>query len=285
MEYLSNNFFITNLNVFSNLPQNSDVVWDEDTGCFLVTKDSDRCPNPEYTVKHIKEFSEKLIKKFGDFGESCEKKELIQALNEAIIGKYYLGGLLGLAKTYINQSVELSSEISCIIEKLKLIAAKILEQAEVPEEKFSADDWEKAIKASENLPIEEISMAKYRLQYRLTRGLNDLLNTADWGMVNINKIIFGGEYNPTKNWWEKIGHFENGDLYLGAIPISKISGRNDLEELSTLGIGAVLSVVEVFENNDIGYITYGEQDCHSKLCKIPMNEIMKVLHSYSLRSE
>ena len=30
--------------------------------------------------------------------------------------------------------------------------------------------------------------------------------------------------------------------------------------------------------DDIGYITYGEQDCHSKLCKIPMNEIVDSLN-------
>jgi atypical dual specificity phosphatase len=57
------------------------------------------------------------------------------------------------------------------------------------------------------------------------------------------------------NWWSLIGNYGNGNLHLGALPISTFSGKNDLKALEDLGIKAVLSMVDAFENRSEGYLT------------------------------
>lgn len=107
-----------------------------------------------------------------------------------------------------------------------------------PEADFTDDDWIRMLQIIPQLQKEYTGIYKYYVNYASGLTLNQIIS------------------NPLENWWDEICQFQNGSsLFLGALPIiNHRSNRNDLIALKDLGIGAVLSVVEVFENNSAGYI-------------------------------
>jgi len=118
-----------------------------------------------------------------------------------------------------------------------------------PESEFSNEDWEKTMSEVQSLREESIGAFK---KYGQFAG----------ALMYTEANVAVGSWNH----WDKIITFDNGtdpanqpSLYLGALPLVKgVAGRelrNDLEQLKEIGVGAVLSVVEVFENNSEGYIT------------------------------
>lgn len=107
------------------------------------------------------------------------------------------------------------------------------------EEAFSDEEWEEALKGSRPLTVEKPSFFKYYFIYALALAytqLITLLTPRRW----FNKIMATGPYQV--------------NLYLGALPLAT-PFRNDLDILNKEGIGAVLSVVEPFENHSLGWIS------------------------------
>ena len=110
-----------------------------------------------------------------------------------------------------------------------------------PEINFSDDDWAEAMSIVPLLQKEYVGIYKYYINYSSVLTLNQL------------------KFYTQGNWWDEIIKFnDNTSLFLGELPILKgIYGyfeRNDLNTLVKLGIKAVLSVTEIFENNTEGYI-------------------------------
>lgn len=69
--------------------------------------------------------------------------------------------------------------------------------------------------------------------------------------------VVGIQYKSRWAWWNPIIERNGATLYLGALPlVQKICGKtvcNDADTLEQLGIRAVLSVTEPFENNADGF--------------------------------
>lgn len=155
------------------------------------------------------------------------------------------GGLIGILETYKNDNLilQLKNVISYAYESINEIKKRlnIITQntnLECPEKTFTNDDWENAMRIVPSLQSEYVNMYKYYINYSSILTLN----------------IF-----DKYNWWDEIICFDNNvKIYLGALPIvSNLDTnlkRNDLKSLKDIGVDAVLSVVEVFENNSDGYI-------------------------------
>ncbi len=107
-----------------------------------------------------------------------------------------------------------------------------------PEESYCDQHWENVIAECKNLANHPVSWTTYYVKYSLPLAFNDFMNKFTW------------------DWWNEIGKFEKGKLFLGALPIKRLTGRNDLEKLLDYeNIHAVLSVTEVFENRAKGLMT------------------------------
>lgn len=155
------------------------------------------------------------------------------------------GGLNGLVETYKNDNLilQLKNVISYAYESINIIKKTLNtitqnNNLECPEKTFTNDDWENAMHIIPSLQSEYVNMYKYYINYSSILTLN----------------IF-----DKYNWWDEIICFDNNvRIYLGALPIvsnlDKNLNRNDLKSLKNMGVDAVLSVVEVFENNANGYI-------------------------------
>jgi protein-tyrosine phosphatase len=156
------------------------------------------------------------------------------------------GGIFGLTETYKNDKLilQLKNTISFAkesIDHVQLTLAKLkleeLDKATLvkcPEIHFTDDDWHKVMNIIPSLEKEYVDVYKYYINYSSVLTLN----------------IFNGY-----NWWDEIICFENNcKIYLGGLPIVQNFGRNDLQELQRLGINSVLSVIEIFENNSLGYM-------------------------------
>ena len=148
------------------------------------------------------------------------------------------GGLKGLSDTYPT----ISKEIQNLLLELKInmeIDEYSVEHFKCPEEEFTDIDWQMAMEISSQLTYEYPGYYKYYIQYEASLYWNQFMNTIGlW------------------NWYDKIYDGPNmTELYLGALPLrSNLFYRNDLEALRNLGIGAVLTVTEVFENTTPGYL-------------------------------
>lgn len=91
--------------------------------------------------------------------------------------------------------------------------------------------------------------------YHVTLFYNDVRALAD----RIKSALFKSP--PKWKWWNKVHTSQSGggEIYLGAIPISKqlfgLPLRNDLNTLTqTCGVKAILSAVEEFEINASGLV-------------------------------
>lgn len=123
----------------------------------------------------------------------------------------------------------------------KIINTLDLDSKYCPEVNFSDDDWEYIMNIVPLLKKEYVGIYKYYINYSSTLTFKQL------------------NFYAQGNYWDEIIKFnDKTSLFLGELPIIKgVCGyfeRNDLERLVQLGIKAVLSVTEIFENNTEGYI-------------------------------
>lgn len=155
------------------------------------------------------------------------------------------GGMRGLLLTLNNdpKMVDILVFMCSNINRLKHAIDELDELTQFdslycPEADFTDEDWIRTLQIVPKLQKEYAGIFKYYINYSSILTLNQL------------------SMNFTINHWDEICRFDNGGgLFLGGLPIINYnSGRNDLSDLKNLGIGAVLSVVEVFENNSTGYI-------------------------------
>lgn len=158
------------------------------------------------------------------------------------------GGMRGLLVTLKND-INLPKLIS-IFEFIKINLCALMKAVDeldihklsgplyCPEADFTDEDWIRMLQIVPQLQKEYTGIYKYYVNYASGLTLNQMIT------------------NPSENWWDEICKFENGSsLFLGALPIiNHRFNRNDLTTLTDLGISAVLSIVEVFENNSTGYI-------------------------------
>ncbi len=156
-------------------------------------------------------------------------------------------GMKGLLKTYNTDPLflKLLDVINTMKDSInnikKIVNTLEIEDKYCPEINFTDDDWESAMQIVPSLKKECVGICKYYINYSSVVTLNQL------------KIYGQG------NWWDEIIKFDDKtSLILGELPISKgIYGyfeRNDLDALINLGVKAVLSITEIFENNTEGYI-------------------------------
>lgn len=179
------------------------------------------------------------------------------AIQNAIKGCGEHGGMQGLLKTYpegpihdsLEASINLMKTSACDFARLSrdlgwnqagdMVADGL---PFCPEAFFDDHDWAQAMHTGTQLREESIGLTKYYGNYS-----GALANTQLW--------VSTGQWN----WWDKIDTFGNGtSLFLGALPMARGAAgyewRNDLQEIINAGVGAVLSVVEVFENKASGYV-------------------------------
>jgi protein-tyrosine phosphatase len=107
-----------------------------------------------------------------------------------------------------------------------------------PEDNFTDKDWELSMQNSTQLSYECTGLYKFYVLYSSSLLYNQVMsNMGMW------------------HWFDKIYEFDKCNLYLGAMPLkSSYSNRDDKTIIKNLGVKAVLSLVESFENNSHGYI-------------------------------
>ena len=274
------------LDMFSRLGSNTYIRYDRITG-FVPTGgvySSIPLVQTSVTIWHAHSFSE-IISQFEKFSEKIKKcaKNILQeglytpdanlkrrrfneiqlmhnAVESALGGAQENGGMYGLLLTYKEESI--AKQLITAISQMKhaVINAKV--QADslypetlsqfgflleeplpyCPEKYFSEIEWEQALTISKGLKIESPSLYKYygnfctALNFNLGKNLLSSWNI--WDEI----IELKGQNGTTK-------------LVLGSLPLKIESlNRNDATDLDTLGIQAVLSVVEVFENQTLGNV-------------------------------
>lgn len=242
--------------------------------------------SPEDTAGQIAKFSRELLNKIEESVSTaasgdellCRKtfRQIIfvcQRINLAIRGRAEDGGLGGAPKTYKSYG-EASDKIETAIVEMKEGALKALktlrdklpekellgddklvamttycydpeEKPECPEEKYTDEEWEQAIIQSANLKKEMVGMMQYYGRYSIGLLYNQLRSYV---------CSFSGTEDTGWDWYNKIGDYENGTLFLSGLPI-KSTGTDSLADMKREKIGAVLSVTEVFETLSEGYIT------------------------------
>ncbi len=108
-----------------------------------------------------------------------------------------------------------------------------------PEEVFSTKNWESVMAMTQHLFLEKPGIFKYVFLYSFSLLL-----------TQVASIVFA------QNWWNKITTTgpHKVPIYLGALPLIT-PFKNDLENLKKENIGAVLTLVEPFENHSTGWIS------------------------------
>ncbi len=165
-------------------------------------------------------------------------------LNEALSNRNFQS----LSET-VTKDPETCKQISLAIETLKKhadtlnqltnIYKRSLSATSCKEENWTDKQWEDAIIKSSKSEIEAPSRAKYYLNYCAANLFNQGMGVFGWEPWN---TIFTSENGPK--------------LVLGALPVkSHMSNWDDLENLKKDKIGAVLSTVEMFENNTSSGVT------------------------------
>ena len=203
-------------------------------------------------------------------------------IDHAIVGESNEGGLKGLLTTY----EEIQPSLQESIEKMKKDACEALEGIYdllkkeenfppdlcgiigeeksssalpyCPEEFFTDEEWEQTIETCSSLRAECVGLLKYAT-YSFTLKINETLNAVNH-YTALAAHLLGIDWQEHWHWWDKILTLDNGSsLYLGALPLIKeafgFTYRNDLEDLKSEKITAILTVVEVFENISQGAMT------------------------------
>lgn len=269
------------LATFGHLPANTSVHYARNDNCMVTGGVYSSIPGIQTVANIFKgHASSDFLAKFELFCErvkQCAQESLSQgmltqdialkrrkfneihlinnALESALGGYEDGGGMYGLLATYqediiINQLISAISQMKhSLVDIVKQTSCWYLESQSAfglsnldplpycPEEHFTDEEWEQAIAISKDLKIESPSLVKYYGKFCTPLLYNQAMNLfSDW------------------NLWDEIFESENNaKLFLGALPLKAEYGdRNDAHELQKLGIQAVLSIVEKFENHSLG---------------------------------
>lgn len=266
MEHLNKNYFnnLINLDTFSRLPFNTDIHLSK-IGYFIPTAGKlsgivgaqtisnmyngynseqlaldlhqyfkETCENVQNMIEiayYINEFKHEMVYKI---------KLLKKAFKNAYGNEQY--GLFCLLKTYEYTNIyqQLFESILYFRDKMYEFKNKTNSWKLNCEYRFTDNDWECYLNNCTKLQYETITLYKYYLQYSTSLAFNQFMN-----------------YAKIWNWYDLI-YDVNNKIYLGAMPLKSgpltIESRNDLLTLQSLNIGAVLSVVECFENQSSGLL-------------------------------
>lgn len=285
--------FLAELNTLASIPPNT-YFHRNRKGHFMTTADfastilcaqtianTYKGRDPAATASQITKFSKKLQVLISTETETalesnneilCRKtfRQLIfvcQRIHYAIRGRVEGGGLTGVFKTYENHGdakevieTAISNMRESALNALKALRDQLPEKKMLgneqlnslttytfepeekpicPEENYTDEEWEAAIAHSADLLKESVGMMHYYGRYSTGLFYNQArsyLSDSGW------------------EWMNKIGHFENGNLYLSALPVVS-KNMDSLEDLKKAEISAVLSVTEVFETHSDGYFT------------------------------
>lgn len=253
---------VIDLDMFARLPPNTSIHLDRNDHFIITAKYLANIKGIQTLTNIIKSHTTKQLTI--DLHNFIEK--IINVLNW-LNGKHYVnemliicrdfslaykgplesgGGMLGLLQTYENDECirELKNVISFMKESIDFfkneaykyhINNNLLYNDLCPEINFNDENWEKVISEIPTFKTEYVGFSKYYIGYSLPLTYNQI-NT------NFNK-------------WNEIIKINDVSIYLGGLPIiCNMFGRNDCDELIGLGIGAVLSTVEIYENNTYGFV-------------------------------
>lgn len=304
-------YILKNLDMFSRLPQNLSVHLDRNNNFIITAKYMSYVIGAQTSANIFKSHStKKLIKDLHDFTQliinvindefenlqddktSKDKKIKCAKIISIICREFKLaynglpdtrGGIFGLTETYKNDNsvLQLKNAISYMKESIDLTKKKLgililneLDKSDAlidcPEIYFTDDDWENTMKIIPLLKTEYVGIFKYYINYSLILSLNKL------------------RYNTDENRWDKIHCINGVDIYLGELPLIQGTGGyiqslefNDLITLYNLGIKAILSVTEIFENSSEGYIyspvmPIDWQTFHFKHYQIPSSDFCSI---------
>ena len=153
-------------------------------------------------------------------------------------------GLVCLLKTYEGTDIydSLFKSVGYISENLEYLESYVHKWGlSVDEYQFNDQDWELYMRNSDKLQYETTGFYKFYVMYYGSFMYNNFMNNIGiW------------------NWYNKIYVTNNVSIYLGAMPLKvTLVGnelRNDATLLKSIGVGAVLSVVECYENQSNGIV-------------------------------
>ena len=292
MDILNHQFFngLINLDTFSRLPPNTDIHLSKNTNLFkpnagklsgiigaqtISNMYNDYTPNKllDDLTSFVHEFVN-IIKQLYDIALIDHTQRADVACKLAIANRDFKNaygnaekGLQCLLTTY-DHKPQLVDIIYCL--KTKIDQYKKLTKdwqpiftGNCPECHFTDDDWEHYIQNSKSLQYETTSLYKFYVQYSPSLLYNQTMNNIGiW------------------HWFDLIHEFPNHTkIYLGGMPLKSgqfsIERRNDLETIKELGVEAILSVVEGFENKSEGYIytpihPQEWEPANIKYCQIPI---------------
>lgn len=253
---------LINFDTFSRLPPNTSIYLNS-KGYFAITaRAMSYFPGAQTMSNYYNSHTiEKLVEDLGDFSKKIDEvlkpelekinniKTKLVDLNEAIriisllckefkfayngITDTFDSGMCGLLSTF--EKDPCLPSLIIVLENMKKMMCKykkavenisyeqIINTLHCPETDFTDEDWMQMLKIVPLLQKEHTGFCK--------------------------KLFSGSD-----NSYNEICQFANGSgIYLGGLPMIGFK-QNDLTILKEIGITAVLSVVEIFENNSSGYI-------------------------------
>ena len=276
---------LINLDTFSRLAPNTDIHLSK-TGYFVPTAGklssmigAQTISNfyngyhPNQLINDLEDFAQRLVRVIEDLYNMAKEDDELKievACKIAIVNRDFKAARVGLEclmNTYkhtdiYDRLVDMTSYLSNHIKKFKTLT-KTWHEVTCPETNFSDDDWEQYIKNSKNRLYETVGFYKYYLQYSSSLLYNQTMtNMKIW------------------QWYNLIHEFDNGTkIYLGGMPLKSgsmnVEKRDDLQTLNDMGVKAILSVVEGFENRSDGYM-YSPiapeqwEEVGIKYCQIPI---------------
>lgn len=254
--------FVPTGGVYSSIPlvQTSVTMWHAHSFSDIITQFEKFCEKIKNCAQNI--LQEGLYTP--DTSLRRRKYNEIQLLHSAVEsalgGCEESGGLYGLLPTYSEETI--AKQLVNAISQMKHAVINVKHQADswyfetlsqfgflleeplpyCPEKYFSQIEWEQALSISKGLKIESPSLYKYYGNF--CTALN----------FNLGKNLLSN-WNPWDEIIEVKGQIGAASLFLGVLPL-KIESikRNDAADLEAIGIQAVLSVVEVFENHSLGNV-------------------------------
>ncbi|HSW77037.1 MAG TPA: dual specificity protein phosphatase family protein [Candidatus Saccharimonadales bacterium] len=224
---------LINLDTFSRLESKTDI-YKSDQGYFVPIK----CRIFNFHTPLTLEVLDHDIHNYFNF-----LKTLIPQLSDykiKLLCQYftlaYNNGLINLLNTYkstliydsLYQSIHDFKTVMDENDKIDIIC---------PAEHFTNDDWHYMMAICHKLQYESTSLYKYYLQYS---------GTLIYNQVATQLHLY--------HWYDLITSINDVNIYLGAMPVTTFI-KNDLMDFKKINIGAVLSVVECFENHSCGLIT------------------------------
>ncbi len=248
--------------VYSSMPlvQTSVTIWHGHSFSYIITQFENFC-------EKIKKCAENILQEGLYTPDDNLKRRkfnevhlLHGAVESALGGAEENGGMYGLLLTYSQETI--AKQLINAISHMKHAVVNVKRQADswypetlsqfgflleeplpyCPEKYFSEIEWDQALRISRGLKIESPSLYSYYGNF--CTAIN----------FNLGKNLLG-------NWniWDEIievnGAKGTASLVLGSLPLKIESlNRNDAIDLEAIGIQAVLSVVEVYENHSPGNV-------------------------------